>query len=135
MVNDHFRLHQVHGHGQALATVFGGVRQALPATGHVLGVGFLEALGRGYHAVVEVAALEVTGVVDGREDLFAEGGASFQDGLDHVGGGVAAVGQLGVVAGVVEDFVQQELDVTQRGFVLRHVSPRFSVGKKVAGIS
>lgn len=96
------------------------VRQALPAAGHVFLVGFLEALGRGDVAVVEMAAFLVARQVQGGQHLFTEGGGTFQDGFDHVGGGFAAVGQAGVVAGVVEHVVQQEAHVAQGRLVLRH---------------
>ncbi len=120
----HFRLDEVQRHGQFLATVLFGVRQALPTARHVLGVGFLEALGCGDHAVVNGAAFLITAQVQWGQHFFAEGGGTLHDGLHHVGRGVGTVGQFGVMAGVVKYLVHQEAHIAQGGFVLRHGAPR-----------
>ncbi|MDT4862567.1 hypothetical protein FQZ97_972290 [compost metagenome] len=116
---DHLADDQPEGKGQPLATVGRVGGQAVPAALDVLGEGFLEALGRGHHAVAPLALLFVAGAVDRRQHLLAELGALLENGGDHVRGGVA--GTQGRVAGrVVEDFVEQETDVAQGGLVVGH---------------
>ncbi|MNF92668.1 hypothetical protein D3C84_753180 [compost metagenome] len=121
---DHLADDQAEGERQPLATVGRVGGQAVPATLDVLGEGFLEAPGRGHHAIAPLALLFVAGAVDRRQHLLAELGAFLEDGGDHVRGGVA--GAQGRVAGrVVEDFIGEEADVAQGGLVVGH--GRFSL--------
>ena len=59
----HFRLEQIERGGQALTAKFGRKRNALPAAGLKLLVGFFETLGRGHHTLVEVAAFQVARLI------------------------------------------------------------------------
>src|SRR5690606_39817349 len=83
-------------------------------------VGFLEAGGGLHTGLGPGAALEVTGAVQRSDDLLADLGALFQNGVDHVRGGVLAAREALIVRFVAEQFVANEADITQGGLVLRH---------------
>jgi hypothetical protein len=77
----------VHHHGQALAAVLGVAAQRRPAALDVLGVGLLEALGRGHlvGGLVERAALGVAADVEREDHLGGELAALFEHRVDGVG--------------------------------------------------
>ena len=104
---------------QALATIGRVGRHAVPATFHVLGEGFLEALGCGHHAIVEVTAFFITAAVERCEHVFAEFGAFFEDRTDHVRAGVGRA-QRSVMAVKIKHVVDQKAHVAQGSFVVRH---------------
>ncbi|MNP03645.1 hypothetical protein D3C76_955390 [compost metagenome] len=105
---------------QALAAVVDVVGQARPAAFDELLVGFLEA-GRGLHAgLAPGAALGITHTVQRSDHLLAELGALFENGADHVRGGVLAARQALIVRFVAEQFVTDETNITQGGLVIRH---------------
>ncbi|MNX88216.1 hypothetical protein D3C86_1201780 [compost metagenome] len=98
----------------------------MPAALHVLCESLLEACRRSDHAIVKMAALFVAAAVEGREYVFTELRALFEDRADHVRTGVVST-QRGVVAVKVEDMVDQKAHVAQGSFVLGH--GHFSVSR------
>ena len=118
--------------GQALAAVFGIVRQALPAALDVLVVGFLKAGGRGHRAVVMAgAALVVARLVDRLQHVLAQLAAFLQDRGDQVRRGVLEAGQVGVALHL-QHVVEQEGHVLDRGAIGGHGSVslvRLSAGR------
>ncbi|MCY1311077.1 hypothetical protein D9M70_613400 [compost metagenome] len=67
-----------------------------------------------------MAAFLIAAVVERGDHFLAESRAFAKDGVDHVRGRFAAIGQRAVVGGKIEDFVEQEARVAQRGFVAGH---------------
>ncbi len=118
---DHLAEHQAQGLRQALAAVSRIRRHAVPAAFHILGEGFLEALGRGDHAVIEMAAFFIATAVQRGEHVFAEFRAFFEDRADHVRAGVCRA-ELSVVAMEIKHVVDQKAHVAQGSFVFRHGS-------------
>ncbi|MCY1356690.1 hypothetical protein D9M69_431500 [compost metagenome] len=117
---DHLADRHAEGFRQALAAVLDVMGQARPAAFDELLVGFLEA-GRGLHAFRSPgAAFLVADAIQRADHLFAELGAFFEDGVDHVRSGVLGARQALVVRFVAEQLVTNETDVTQRGLVFGH---------------
>ncbi|MNS81534.1 hypothetical protein D3C72_1152480 [compost metagenome] len=117
---DHFADSQTQRLWQALAAVLDVVSQARPAAFDELLVGFLEA-GRGFHArLAPGTAFQVTYTVQRSQNLFTKLGAFFEDGANHVWGGVLASRQALIMRFVTEQLVTHEANITQGGFVLRH---------------
>jgi hypothetical protein len=112
----------VHQHRQALAAEIRVDGERRPAAFDVLGIGFLEALGR-LHLVrgpVQRAAFGVAWEVQRREHFGGELAAFFQHGVDGVGVDVCMARQELQLIDGAEYFVQQELHVAKRRVVLRH---------------
>ena len=116
----HLSLEDVDRHRQALATIFHRERQTLPATGDKLRISGLETGRRRDHAIAQLAALLIARQAQRCEHFLAQRGRPFQDGLDHVGRGIGAVGQTGVMRRVVQHLVHQKAHIAQRGFVIQH---------------
>ncbi len=116
----HFGDGDAGGARQALAAEFRVAAHGRPTAFHVLGVGFLEAFRGGHHAVLETAAFLVTGTVQGRQLVFGELGALFQEGVEQFAVHFFQT-QFGVVAVQVENFVQHKAHVAQGSLVIRHV--------------
>ncbi|MNE42557.1 hypothetical protein D3C80_1366870 [compost metagenome] len=117
---DHFADRQAQRLRQALTAVLDVMGQARPATFDELLVGFLEA-GRGFHArLAPGTAFQVTYTVQRSQNLFTKLGAFFEDGANHVWGGVLASRQALIMRFVTEQLVTHEANITQGGFVLRH---------------
>ena len=94
--------------------------QARPAAFNELLIGLFEA-SRGFHTgFAPGAALGVTHTVQRSQNLLAELGAFFEDGVDHVWSGVLAARQALVVRFITQQFVANETNVTQGGLVVRH---------------
>ena len=110
------------GPGGVLSSFEGGfatlVERLAAALGELL-VGFLEALGRAHHAVLVVAAFLVASAVQREQHVLAELGGFLDDGVDRVRRRFFVARQLGERRNV-EHFVQNELDVFDRGLVDGH---------------
>ena len=111
--------HELHGVRQPLPAVVGVAGQPGPAALAEGGVGFLEALGRGDHAVLQPAALLVAAAVQRLEDVFANLGRLAEHGVDQVGGMLLVAGEPGQFADV-EEFVEHEAHVVERRLVDGH---------------
>ncbi len=116
---EHFLQREAHCGRQALPAELGIAGHGRPAALGELLVGFLEALGRAHHAVLVVAAFLVAGAVQREQHVLAELGGFLDDGVDRVRRRVLVARQLGQ-ARHVEHFVQNELDVLDRGLVDGH---------------
>ena len=109
------------------------MRQALPADRRVAGQGrpaavakrvpgLLEALGRGDHAIaVVVAAFFVTRAIDREQHLGAELAALLEHLVDQFAIGLRMRGQLLERVFDLQQLVDDELHVAQRGLVLGHL--------------
>jgi len=91
-----------------------------------LGEGFLETLGRGHHAIVEVTTFFVTTVVERRQHLLAELRALLENRRHHIRTGFMGAQRL-VMSRKVEDIVDQKAHVALGGLVLRHVDSPFGL--------
>jgi len=117
---DHLADRQAQRLRQALAAVSNIMGQARPAAFDELFVGFLEA-SRGLHTrLAPLAAFEVANAVQRRQHVLAELGTFLKDRIDHIGRGFLATRQALVVRFIAEQFVANEANITQRGFVFRH---------------
>src|SRR5690606_40243651 len=116
-----------HGSRQALATKLFGGRQALPATHHILLVGFFVALGGDYFAIFQLAAFFVAALVQGAQHFFTEAATLGKDCIYNVRSGVFAGGQALVMGRVVEYIIQQEFHVPQGRFIHRHSRSSFNL--------
>ncbi len=107
-------------HRQALPAIFGRRGEAKPAAFGDLLERLLESLRGGDAAVaVVLAAFEIACAIERLQHLFGELGRLAQDRLAHIRGGVGETGKI-VVTVDLEDVVEQEVDVLDRGFVDRH---------------
>ena len=96
------------------------VCQAGPAAFDKLFVGFFET-GRGGHAIGRPGtAFGIADTVKRCDDVFAELGALFQNGVNHVRGCLFATGQALVVLGIAKQFVTDKTDIAQGGFIFWH---------------
>lgn len=119
LVNRHYHPHEVFAY--TISGKWGYLEHDWTATAGDLGlVGFLVALRRPYFAVLQVAAFLVAAVVERGDHFLAELRAFAEDRIDHVRRGFGAVDQVAVMLGEIEDFVEQEARVAQRGFVNGH---------------
>ena len=116
---EHLLQREAHRRRQPLPAELGIAGDARPAALGELLVGFLEALGRAHDAVLVVAAFLVAGAVQREQHVLAELGGFLDDGVDRVGGRVLVARQLGELRDV-DDFVQNELNVLDRGLVDGH---------------
>ena len=110
---------ELHALGQTLTAEVRTRTDGAPATFTELCPGFLEAGSRGDHAVLPLRAVLVAHHVERGNHVVVELGTLSEDGVDHVLGGICEA-TLRVFARGIEDLVQKETDVTQRGFVVRH---------------
>ncbi len=85
-------------------------------------VGFLEALGRAHHAILEMAAFLVAGLVDGLKHVLADLARVGQDVVDQVGREVFEARQVALLFRF-QEFVDQEAVILHWGAIDRHVSP------------
>ena len=111
-------LHQ--GHRQSLSAIFRRRREPEPTAFDDLLERLFESLRRGHAAVVMTnTALEIADAVERLQDFFAELGGLAQNSFANIGRRIAKSGEI-VVTVDLEDVVEQEIDVFQRGFVDRH---------------
>jgi hypothetical protein len=118
----------VHDDGQPLPAVGRVHAQRRPAAFHVLGVGGLEALGRGdgVRGLVVVAAFLVAADVQREQHLGGELAALLEHLVDGVGVDLGVARHHLQLVGHVEQLVQHELHVAQRRGVLGHGGCSFS---------
>jgi hypothetical protein len=113
----------VHHQRQSLAAKLGVGAQRRPAARHILGVGFLEALGRGHRMRhrVERAALAVAADVEREDHIGGKLAGLFQHRVDGVDIDVGMFGHGLEIFRDLEDLVHHELHVTQGGGIAGHV--------------
>ncbi len=80
----------------------------------------LEALGRAHHAVLEMAAFLVAGLIDRLQDLLAQLARIGENVVDQVGGEVAELRQVAMFLRF-QEFVDQEAIILDRRAINRHV--------------
>ncbi|MND74696.1 hypothetical protein D3C80_662970 [compost metagenome] len=113
--------HTAHRRGQPLAAVRLGLFQGEPAVVGELPEGSGKARRCADLAVLPGATLDVAHSVQGRDFLLGKLGGLFDDGIEHCRvDGFTAV-ELLVVGGEVVEFMDDELQVAQRGLVAGHV--------------
>ena len=114
----------VHHQRQALAAVFRIARQRGPAALDVLGIGLLEALGRGdlVRFLVQLAAFLVAAHVERERDFGRELAGFLEHRIDGVGVGFGVLRQGLELLGDLEHFVHDELHVAQRRGIGGHLS-------------
>ncbi len=96
------------------------MRQARPAAFDELLVGFFET-GRGFNTrFAPGAAFLVTHTVQRGQHLLTELRTFLKDRVHHVRRGVLAARQALIVRLIAKQFVANEADITQGGFVIRH---------------
>ncbi len=96
------------------------MRQARPAAFDELLIGLLEAGRRLHPGLGPGAAFGVADAIQRCQDLLAELGAFFEDGVDHVRGGVFTTRQALIVRLVTEQLVAYETNIAQGGLVVGH---------------
>ncbi len=115
----HFIDHQPQGSRQTLTTELHRPAHGGPAVVDILLVGFLEALGRGYHAIIEVAAFLISGAVQRSQHLAGKLRAFFQHRIDQIRGGISqTMGRIGTSK--IKHFVHDKAHIAQRGGITRH---------------
>ena len=99
LVGAHSHLAHRHGHqcGHARAAKFGRRAQAAPARLAIGFVGFLEALGRAHHAILEMAAFLVARLVERLQHFLAELARIGENVVDQVGRQVLEAGQVAML--------------------------------------
>ncbi|MNO66211.1 hypothetical protein D3C76_569940 [compost metagenome] len=117
---DHFVVDEAQRRRQALAAVGGVLVQAQPAIGGETLEGIGEARRGADLAILPLATVLVADGVERRQYLFGELGAFLDDGGEGGRVGGFAAGQLLIVAAQVEQFLGNEGDIAQRGFVAGH---------------
>ncbi|MNP01579.1 hypothetical protein D3C76_934010 [compost metagenome] len=105
---------------QPLAIVLHGAGHATPALLHILPVGPAKAIGGAHSALLQAAALLIALAVKRRNHLAGKPCALFEDAIN--GFAVQLVAQAGTVRRHIEQFVQDEVHVTQGGSVA-HARP------------
>ncbi|KPX00242.1 Uncharacterized protein ALO79_00245 [Pseudomonas syringae pv. castaneae] len=117
---DHLAHRQTQRLGQALAAMRNVMRQTRPAALDKLLVSLLET-GRCLHArLAPGAALGIAHPVQRCQNLLAELGTLFENGVDHVRGGVMTGWQTLIVRFITEQLITDETNITQGGLVVRH---------------
>ena len=116
---DHFADDQAQRQWQSLPAISRIRCQAVPAALDVLGKRFLEALGCGDHALIEMTAFFIARPVQRRQHLFAEFGPFFKDCADHIRARVVS-SEPCVMSWKVKNVVDQKAHIAQGSFIVRH---------------
>ena len=118
----HFKEALIDHEGQALAAIFFLCAECCPTTLHIFFIGFFETCGclHFMRVAIQFAALFIARHIQGKHDFSRKFTALFQHGIDGVSVGLSVLGHGFQFIFQIEQFMQDELKITQGRNVAWH---------------